>query len=83
MTEGTLTKSDIGRWEFAEHELTSGEPVEVFVAEQWVRGRIEYLHASQEYQLVVSSGPDSETFLVLHTGMQARHPGGKILPRYP
>lgn len=80
MIEGTLAKNSIGRWEFADYELTSGEAVEVFVAEQWIRGRIEYLHSSQEYQLIVSSGPDSETFLMLHTGMQARTPGEKIRP---
>jgi hypothetical protein len=80
MREGTLTKNEIGRWEFAHVELTSGDGVEVFVAEQWVRGRIEYLHGSQEYQLIISSGPDSETYLMLHTGMQARTPGEKIRP---
>jgi len=83
LREGILTKNDIGRWEFDELELTSGDAVEVFVAEQWVRGRIEYLHGSQAYALIISSGPDSETFLVLHTGMQARTPSGKIRPSYP
>lgn len=82
MIEGVLTKNDIGRWEFAHVELTSGDAVEVFVAEQWVRGRIEYLHGSEAYALIVSSGPDSETFLVLHTGMQARTPTQKIRPPF-
>jgi hypothetical protein len=78
--EGVLTKNEIGRWEFSDYELTSGELVEVFVAEQWIRGRIEYLHGSQSYQLIISSGPDSETYVVLHTGMRARTPGAKIRP---
>ena len=81
--EGVLTKNDIGRWEYDGNELTSGEAVEIFAAEQWLRGRIEYLQGSQAYALIVSSGPDSETFLVLHTGMQARTPTTKIRPSYP
>ena len=81
--EGKLMRNDIGRWEYAGYELTSGDPVEVLVAEQWIRGRIEYLHASQAYLLVLSSGPDSETYLMLHAGMEARTPGAKIRPAYP
>lgn len=78
--DGTLKRNDLGRWEYADLELTNGDAVEVFVAEQWIRGRIEFLHGSQAYQLVISSGPDSETYLMLHTGMQARQPGTKIRP---
>lgn len=74
MREGALSKNEIGRWEFGGLELTSGSVVEVLLAGQWVRGRIEYLHDLQEYQLIVSSGKSTETFLVLHAGMPARTP---------
>ncbi len=83
MIEGRLTRNDIGRWEFANHELKSGDAVEILIAEHWVRGRVEFMHGTQSYELIVSSGPDSETYLILHVGMYARSPGEKIRPYYP
>ena len=70
MREGTLVKNEIGRWEFADVELTSGDLVEIFVG-QWIRGRIEYSHASREYVCLVG---DEAATLRLQTGMKARLP---------
>ncbi len=81
--EGILTKNDIGRWEYDGCELMSGDTVEVFAAGTWLRGRIEYLHGSQEYALIIPSGLDRETFLVLHAGIQARQPTSKSRSGYP
>ena len=74
MKEGTLIRNDIGRWEFAGIELTSGDVAEILLAGQWLRGRVEYMHGSEAYSFIVSSGLDSETVVLLHTGMQARLP---------
>ena len=74
--EGTLAKNDCGRWEFDGYELTSGDRVEVLVGSTWVLGRIEYLHGSHGYALLLPSGPQTETILQLHRGMQARTPSG-------
>lgn len=78
-----LEKNEIRRWVADGHEFTSGDEMEVHIGEQWVRGRVEYLHWCEEYQLIVSSGLDTETYVVLHAGMLARKAGQKIRPNYP
>jgi len=75
MTEGTLKKNEIGRWEFAHIELTSGDAVEVFVG-QWIEGRVE--HDGRDYVLLV--GEQCVT-IRLQAGMQARLPQ-TARPRY-
>jgi hypothetical protein len=68
MTEGALKKNEIGRWEFSNCELRSGDAVEVFVG-QWITGRIE--HDSRDYYLLAG---DETTVIRLREGMRARLP---------
>ena len=72
--DAKLSRNDIRRFEIEGRELTCGDPLEVLLSEQWIRGRIEYIHAWEDYALVLSAGLDFETLVMLHQGMPARLP---------
>lgn len=67
--EGILKKNDIGRWEFNDYELTSGNTVEIMIDDTWIKGRIEYAHDSKEYVFLAGM---KETIIGLRHGMRAR-----------
>lgn len=74
--EGKLRKNEIGRWEVVDEsgnrlELTSGDVVEVKVADHWIRTRIESMSSDKppftaEYYAVVPG-------VKLYSGQPARH----------
>ena len=85
MIEGTLIKNKIGRWGFAEHELTSGDAVEVFVAEQWIRGhRVPARHRGiPAYPLQRPGQRDLSDVAYRDAGATAYEQGPALLPVSP
>jgi hypothetical protein len=67
-----LFKNDLNRWQFDRIELSSGSPVELFIFDQWLTGRVEYDQARRAYVFLHES---SDT-LILEAGMKARLPDG-------
>lgn len=45
-----------GRYELDQHELTSGDVIEVKRGEQWERGRVEYNHERRDYVILLTLG---------------------------
>lgn len=43
-----------GRWQVGDHELTSGDVIEVLVGAQPIRGRVE--HDGREYVVILADG---------------------------
>ncbi|MDD5657584.1 MAG: DUF5348 domain-containing protein [Elusimicrobia bacterium] len=68
---GILRKNEIGRWEYADCELTCGDLVELNIG-AWIRGRIE--HNGKDYCFLA---PDGATAIPLREGLPARMPARK------
>ena len=65
MTEGNLKKLTTGRWSIGDdREITSGDVIEVKIAEHWIVTRIE--HDESGYYAVVPG-------IKLYEGMSARN----------
>lgn len=66
--EGTLRHNSSGRYELEdEYYFTSGEPIEIFVNDTWLKGRIEYSHDHEDYYFLGEHGN-----IYNLTGMKAR-----------
>lgn len=67
------TKNVTGRWEVDGYELTSGRAVEVFIANQWLPGHLEWDNDRGEYIVLLAGGGT----LLINTELRIRLP----LPR--
>lgn len=67
--EGNLQRNEIGRWEFAGIELTSGNIVEICIEGHWICGVIE-CWSNNYYWFSRREGIP----VVLHSGIRARLP---------
>ncbi len=65
---GRLRKNAIGRWVYADCELTCGDLVELDIG-AWISGRIE--HDGKDYYFLA---PDGLTAIALREGLPARAP---------
>ena len=66
----TLAQNEIGRWEVDGYELTSGHAVEVFIANQWLPGHLEWDNDRREYIVLLTGGGT----LLVNTALQIRLP---------
>lgn len=70
MIAGKLKHNSQGRYEIpGATYFTSGEAIELFLDEQWIKGRIEYSHKVEDYYFL----NEDEGIYVYHlTGILAR-----------
>lgn len=53
MKNGILKLNKQGRYEIKENVyFTSGEPIEIFINDEWIKGRIEYSHKHKGYYFI-------------------------------
>ncbi len=66
-----LTQNPLKRWEFGQHELTSGSALEIQLDGHWITGRVEYSHEWQMYVLLI---PNGKATILLSSSLTVRLP---------
>lgn len=67
---GILKCNDQGRYSFEDgYYFTSGDPIEIFVDGEWVKGRIEYSHRYEDYYFLKE---DEDIYIYDIDGLEAR-----------
>lgn len=67
---GILKCNDQGRYTFEDgYYFTSGDSIEIFVDEEWLKGRIEYSHKYEDYYFL----NEEEGIYIYHlSGVEAK-----------
>lgn len=74
MINGILQKNEGGRYDLIDQDgnvntyFTSGDLIEIYNGDKWIKGRIEYDHDFNDYYFYNSSG----RHIRLYDGMKAR-----------